>query len=156
MRTPEDLLRPSLSRPAEVASVPYSTNTFFIVAFIGGPLSAALMFALNAWRLGRVAKDAVWVLLALALFAGLTVFLLTPDVGVGLKSALFEVFGDSSARVCMKALALAVFGVAWLCHRREQQSAQMFGLARPNPWAVGIGLIVLGLAVNYAVVAWRG
>ena len=66
----EDLLRPSLSREADVGRAPYGSSAMFLVAFLGGAPAALAMFGLDTWRLGRLRRDAPWLALAFAVTLG--------------------------------------------------------------------------------------
>ncbi len=62
MGSPDDLLQPSLRGdvPANLRA-PYSTQTGVLAAWFGGPLAAIGFAVLNAERLGRSRRDALWI-----------------------------------------------------------------------------------------------
>lgn len=140
----EDLLRPSLSQPADLVATPYSTRAAFLISFIGGPIAALAIFAVNAWRLGRLRRDAGAWLLGACVYAGWIAALVSSAPDAPWKAQLTELLGASPWGLILRLIALTVFGLASFCHRREQRSATLFGLVRPNPWIVGIGLVVAG------------
>ncbi len=152
--TLEDLLRPSLSRPADMAAAPYGNQAAMLTAFFGGPIAATGLFAINTWRLGRMSRDAVWLALALALCVGWIAFARSASVGLALKSELTDWLGSGALTIVQRLAALAVFLLALLRHRREQRSTDMLGLVRPRSWRVTIGLIVLGWACDAALAVW--
>ena len=152
--TREDLLRPSLSRPADVATAPYSSQAAFLTAFFGGPAAAVAMFSINSWRLGRAGRDAAAIALALAAYIGCMVFAQSPDLGLAVKTELLRWLGPGIWTVMLRLIGLAIFLLALLVHRREQRSAELFGLVRPNPWIVGIGLIAFGWACDVGLARW--
>jgi len=144
-----DLLRPTVSEPAQVARAPYSLQTGFLSAFFGGPFAAALMLGLNAWRLKRLPRDAAWALLIAAAFTAWLAFTQQTEPGLALQARLVELGGRNAMSIAARLFALlACVGTA-LLHRREQRSADLFGLQRPNGWGVGIALIVIGWGASH-------
>jgi len=150
MTTPlnPDLLRPSLSDTGQLAAAPYTSQTSFFSAFFGGPFASAAMLLLNAQRLGRLQRDAVWALVIAVAFAAWLVFAYTTPAGHELQARMTEWVGGRSMALAERLMALAAFGVNAALHRREQRSADLFGLKRPNGWIAGIALIVFGFAAT--------
>lgn len=150
MTTPlnPDLLRPSLSGTAPLALAPYTLQTSFFAAFFGGPFASALMLALNAHRLGRLQRDAVWALVIAVAFAAWLCFAYATPAGHQLQLTITGWVGGRSMALVERLLALLAFGVNAALHRREQRSADLFGLKRPNGWVAGIALIVIGYAAT--------
>lgn len=140
----EELLRPSLDGSSRIAAAPYSLQTGMWSAFFGGPLAAAAMIGLNAWRIGRLRRDAAWVLLIVVAHLGWAFFLYGTPTGLGLQAKLVGALGGRALTYCERFIALMAFVVGMLLHRAEQRSTDLFGLKRPNGWIVGIGLIVAG------------
>ncbi|HJW12841.1 MAG TPA: hypothetical protein VJ598_13680 [Albitalea sp.] len=143
-----DLLRPSLSDPAKLAAAPYSQQTGMLVAFFGGPLAIAVLLALDAGRLGRLGRDALWVALVIAGFAAWLWFVARTDAGPAFRAQLIEVLGRRGPAMIERLMALLAFALGMFLHRTEQRSATLFGLKRPNGWVMGIVLIVLGNAAS--------
>lgn len=144
-----DLLRPTVSEPAQVARAPYSLQTGFLSAFFGGPFAAALMLGVNAWRLKRLPRDAAWVVLIAVAFVAWVAFTSRTEPGLALQATLVELVGRNAMSIAARLLALLACIGAALLHRREQRSTDLFGLKRPNGWAVGIALIVIGWGASH-------
>jgi hypothetical protein len=147
----EDLLQPTLTGTAPAAA-PYSVQTTFLTGFFGGPFAALAILAINSFRLRRVSRDAlVWsALLVLLAIGGWLLF--HSAAGADVRSWFTDQFGSRAARFSGQALGLAIVGVGYLLHRREQVNADLMGLARPNGWIGGIGCIVIGMAVSVAFI----
>lgn len=143
-----DLLQPTLSGSARLAAAPYSHATGVWSAFFGGPLAAATMIALNAWRVGRLRRDAVWVVLLIGAYLAWTFFLYATPTGTELRATLTDWLGPRGPAYCDRFIALMTFAGGMLLHRAEQRSADLFGLKRPNGWIVGVALIVGGIAAG--------
>jgi len=155
MTTPlnPDLLRPSLSDPQQLASAPYTLQASFFSAFFGGPFAAALMLALNSYRLGRLRRDVGWVVLVAAAFFAWLVFIYTTAAGHALQQQMTDWVGGRSMALAERLMALLAFAASTALHRREQRSADLFGLKRPNGWVAGIALIVIGSAAAIGLTA---
>lgn len=152
--TPEDLLRPSLSRSADVAAAPYGNQSAMLTAFFGGPIAAVVLFVINTWRLRTLRRDAIWLVVAALTCAGWFVFLHVGTAGSAFKSMLDAWLGSGARTILHRLVALAIFGLAAVRHRGEQRSTDILGMARPNPWGVCIGLIALGWAGDVALARW--
>lgn len=144
MPIPHDLLQPSLQgQPAGRA--PYSQSAVFACAFLGGPPAALMMAGLNAWRLGRLPRDLLWLLPALVVWIGIEAWLFRSDSGAMAFKWLAGWFAGGALNVVRTAIGLAYFAIAaLLLHRREHRMADLMGLPRPNGWLVGLGVIVVG------------
>lgn len=136
----EHLLRPSLAGADQPAPRLYSTQSSFLVAFIGGPAAIVLYSALNSWRLRRPV-DTVAYIVTLALVVAL---MLDGDSGGPVFSAFVGYFGTGSERYLWRLLSLAAFGAFYLMHRKQHRSAQLFGDKPPSPWIAGIACIAGG------------
>jgi hypothetical protein len=134
-----DLLQPSLSDPARLSLAPYSQQTSLLSAFFGGPLALAIVFAVDSRRLSRLGRDAVWIALVLAVYVGWLVFMHKTAAGQQALSFLVSL------------IALLGFALAALLHRKEQRSANLFALPRPNGWIMGIGVIAFGYIASDAL-----
>ncbi|HJY40281.1 MAG TPA: hypothetical protein VJ303_03565 [Steroidobacteraceae bacterium] len=145
----EDLLQPTLTGAVRTAA-PYSVQTTFLTGFFGGPFAALAILAMNSFRLRRVPRDAlVWsALLVLLAIGGWLLF--HSVAGAEVRAWFTDQFGNRAVRFSGQALGLAIVGVGYLLHRREQVNADLMGLTRPNGWIGGIGCIVLGMAVSVA------
>jgi len=148
----EDLLRPSLSDPAAVAAAPYSNQALFVTAFLGGPVAAIGMVALNVWRLGRVRRDAAWLAASCACYVVARVLL--SRSGPSLEPLLSSWLGDGADSVVLRLVALLIALLAMGCHRREQRSTDLFDLRRPSAWIPAIVLIVVGQFVDVLLARW--
>lgn len=144
----EELLRPSLG-DTRSRQAPYSQTMLFVASFFGGPVAAVLGCGLNAWRLGRVLADLPWLLTSLALYAWLEWWLVRVATGVNLSHAVAGVVGISGSRFLVRVLALAVFGLGCLAHRRDHRMAALTGMQAPKSgWWVGLLLVVIGIAAT--------
>ncbi|MEO8155836.1 MAG: hypothetical protein ABI605_22460 [Rhizobacter sp.] len=148
----QDLLRPSLTDQAQPPAAPYTLQTGFFTAFFGGPFAAALMLALNAKRIGRLNQDALWVALIACAFVVWLYFMYATPSGVAAQARLTDLLGERGPMLAQRLLALLAFAAsAWL-HRREQRSADLFALKRPNGWVAGIVFIVLGVLLTLGAI----
>jgi len=145
----EHLLQPSLSASAAPAPALYSTQSSFLVAFLGGPVAIVLYSALNSWRLRRPV-DIVAYLVTLALVVALMV---DHDHGGPLFSAFVDYFGAGSDRYLWRLLALGAFGAFYLLHRKQHRSTQLFGGKAPSPWIPAIACMVVGYGVTVLLLA---
>ena len=127
-------------------------QTTFLTGFFGGPFAALAILAMNSFRLRRIARDAlVWgALLVLLAIGGWLLF--HSAAGADVRSWFKDELGTRAARFSGQALGLAIVGVGYLLHRREQVNADLMGLTRPNGWIGGIGCIVIGMAVSVAFI----
>lgn len=148
----EDLLQPTLTGSARAAA-PYSVQTTFLTGFFGGPFGALAICATNSVRLGRVSKDVVvWTVLLAALALG-GWLLFHSTAGADVRSWFTDQFGARAARFSGQLSGLAIVGVGYLLHRKEQVSADLMGLTRPNGWIAGVLCILFGLALSVAYVS---
>lgn len=144
----EHLLKPSLSGSGSAPAVTlYSTQSSFLVAFLGGPAAIVLYSALNSWRLRRP-LDALAYLATLALT---TLMMIDEEHGGPLFSWFLGYFGRGSERYLWRLLALAAFGAFYLMHRKQHRSAQLFGEKPPSPWLAAIACMVGGFALTVAL-----
>ena len=147
----EDLLQPTLTGTAPAAA-PYSVQTTFLTGFFGGPFAALGILAMNSFRLRRVSRDAlIWSALLVAIAIG-GWLLFHSAAGADVRSWFTDQFGHRAASFAGHALGLAIVGVGYLLHRREQVNTDLMGLTRPNGWIGGIGCIVIGMALSIAFV----
>jgi hypothetical protein len=149
----EDLLQPSLGSEASPQPL-YSPRANFFVAFFGGPFAVIPFSALNAIRLRRLPADLPMYVAAVLLALASLYALLDTSAGAAVAAALgYEKTPARAHRFASRALALVLWGVFHLRHRRFQRSAELLGGARPNPWLPGVACSVLGGAVGVGVVA---
>jgi len=146
------LLTPSLS--SAVVQPLYSVRALFFTAFFGGGAAGLWLSYLNARRLRRQRKDAVYLLLLGAVWLAFQVdlILLTRD-GVLLGAA----WGNTGrgGRALTHLAALLVAGVAFLPHRPFHRAMQVAGMSPASPWlavlaSVGVGLLTNLLAIGLA------
>jgi hypothetical protein len=148
----EDLLQPTLTGNARAAA-PYSVQTTFLTGFFGGPFGALAICATNSVRLRRVSKDvAVWVVLLAALALG-GWLLFHSTAGADVRSWFTDQFGARAARFSGQASGLAIVGIGYLLHRKEQVNADLMGLTRPNGWIGGVLCIVFGIMLSVAYIS---
>ncbi|MDC6168666.1 hypothetical protein [Paucibacter sp. XJ19-41] len=136
----EDLLRPSLPANGALAAAPYSNQVLFLSAFFGGPPAALGCFALNSLRLGRWRRDVVPIAAGAAIYLGLLLW--WQRAGPELIAI------PRMQSLLLRALGLALAGVAAWRHRQEQSVCRLMGLAQPKGLLPGIALIVLAWAVG--------
>src|SRR5690349_3436290 len=145
----EDLLRPTLSDDVRTAA-PYSVQTTFLTGFFGGPFAALAILATNSVRLRRVSSDAAVlgaILVVLALGGWL---LFHSNAGADLRGMFNDQFGDRAARFSGQAAGLAVVGIGYLLHRKEQVNADLMGVTRPNGWIGGLLCMIVGVTLSVA------
>ena len=152
--TRPDLLKPTLSPDVVVVRPPFADVAVFLAALLGGPVAALGMFGANVGRLDRVPRDAGF------LAAGVLVYgfwMLSPygEASVLLSSYLGDMLGTNGRTLMLRLLALSIFVIAMLRHRREQRSADLFALARPSPWLPAIFWIVAGSMIDHALRGMR-
>lgn len=150
----EDLLRPSLSPLATVVKAPFSNQAAFVSAFVGGPVAATAMFAINAWRIGRLGRDAAWVVLALAAYLAWFAYVARPGAALAFNALVTPWLGDAANRILLRLGAMLICLGGMVCHRREQRSTDLFGVKRPNGWLAGAGLIAVGWGANILAASW--
>lgn len=151
----DDLLRPTLNEYA-TARAPYSTTTTFVTSFLGGPIASIAIMALNSIQLERLRRDLpVLIGLSIAYIILMLAVFLT-SIGVEFRAGLSELLGERGLSFFIRLIALALFGIGYALHRKEQRSADIMGLARPNGWIAGLaciaGATVLQLAVSTIIV----
>ncbi len=82
----DELLQPSLSHSA-MAKAPYSLQTTFVTAFLGGPLAAIAITALNSVRLQRWVRDLAPLSMALVAYIGFLLIFTYSEWGINHRSA---------------------------------------------------------------------
>ena len=136
----DELLRPSLAGAA-VARAPYSVRTTFLTAFFGGPLAAIAITAINSVRLQRWARDLVPLAALAAGYIALILGLAWTDWGRNVQDSLDTLAGPRTIIYLHRLIGLALFGLGYAMHRKEQRSADFMGLRRPNGWVAGLACI---------------
>ena len=148
----DDLLRPTLSGYQRSPEL-YNSIGFFLSAFFGGPVGAAIYGGANSHRLGRLSNDLP--LLVAVVAAAFLLPLLLHDAGWLPRIA--GLFGGSESRnygLVMRASGLLTFGAIYLMHRRFFRSARVSGAKGIPGWVPGIAAVVAGIAANFAFVSW--
>ena len=148
----DDLLRPTLSDTQRVPAL-YNTTGFFLAAFIGGPLGAAIYGVANSHRLGRLMKD-VPILLLIAATAYCVPYVLYQH---GWLQQLMTLAGGRETRnyeLFLRALGLLSFGAIYLMHRHFFRAAGVAGAKGLPGWVPGIAAVLLGFMANAAFVQW--
>jgi hypothetical protein len=150
-----DLLQPSLGHETTPQPL-YSPRANFFVAFFGGPFALIPFSALNSLRLRRLGPDLPLLLGAAALVVGSVYAMLETSAGAAVAAAVgLEGAPQRAFRLVSRGLALALWGVFHLRHRRFQRSAELWG-SRPNPWPAGIACSLLGAVIAVGLVALIG
>jgi hypothetical protein len=152
MSPPElhELLQPSLGTPP-LQRAPYSSQTHFLAAFLGGPLAAFGLGVVNAQRLGRVGRDLPWLLALPVAWLGLRWWMARTPEGASAAEALVALLGGRAVGLMDTALALALFGMISLFHRREDNAASLMGLPRPDGRVAGVIAVVVGWGLKIAL-----
>lgn len=142
-----DLLRPSLAAGDATRVSIYSTTTGFMAAYFGGPLGAASIALLNSHRIGRLAKD--WPFALLALLA-VPIYFHWLQLGGG-QQWLTATIGAWSTPYFYRLLGVLFFGLAYGLHRSQYRNMALIGL-KPTPgWIPGLAAIVVGGAYSFLV-----
>ena len=144
----EDLLRPTLAPDVTAPAALYSSNALFLTAFFGGAFALLALAALNVQRLGRVRRDAGYLLLGFALTIALVMGLYRP----GQEWSVAGLTHEGSTRLIWRSFALLLAVGAFLVHRRYYRSMSLVGLEPPSPWKAAIGCCVLGFVAQVAAV----
>ncbi len=148
----DDLLRPTLSDRQSTPAI-YGSTGFFLSAFFGGPLGAAIYGGCNSHRLQRLPKDAPVLLLIVAAAYFLPYVLYQQ----GWLQQLVAVAGGRAARnyeIILRALGLLSFGVIYLMHRDFFRASRVAGSAGLPGWLPGIVAVLLGIWANATFVQW--
>ena len=144
------LLTPSLSQTVGIAPL-YSVGTGVVLGFFGGPVAAGLIMAINARRLGRLAQDA-WLYAVVFVVSGV-IFVLLVD-----HPELFVIeLGDAGQprnmrRFLFSGLGLLTMGLLYVKYRTYYRAMTMSGLESPSPWKTGLAVLVIALALQFALV----
>jgi hypothetical protein len=144
----EELLKPSLSL-TRATIAPYSVNTTVMVAFFGGSLGLIGITALNAWRLGRLGRDAIPLAIMLAAYLGFVWALAQTEWGMAFQTSLLKFIDMKTMSNVYRLIALILCGLSFLLHRSEQRSADVMGLDRPNGWIAGLAFIAGDILVSH-------
>ena len=151
---PHHLLQPSLSGQGQAPqAAPYTQQAGFLTAFFGGPFALAIIFAINSKRLSRLGRDAAWIALAALGYAAWVWFCQRTPGGQEVQAWLVQELGRRGPDIAERFIALAAYALMALCHRREQRSATLFGLDRPNGLWLGLALIVAGNVLSIILAA---
>jgi hypothetical protein len=131
---------------------PYSVRASFFVAFLGGPFGIILFSMVNSWRLERLRSDAPSYV-ALATVAACAMFVTTYWVSSGAMPTWAVPLGEgpSAANHLSRIVGLAVMAIVYLRHRRLLKAQAIAGNNFANPWAIGLGCVVVGTAIGFSV-----
>ena len=142
-----DLLKPSLSGGIPVAPL-YSVGVGYVLSLVG-PFAVGTIMAINAHRLGRLAKDAWIFVIVFAVATALPLaFVLDPS--------LFQIDlnGDEvSFRWALTiGTGLAIMGLLYLRYRRYYRVMMLSGIDSPSPWKMGICVFIGSYYLNSALI----
>jgi hypothetical protein len=146
----DELLRPSLGG-SRIAKAPYSVRTTFLAAFFGGPFAAVAITALNSLRLQRLGRDALPLTAALIAYLAFLTALMATEWGDALVESVKALAGKQAFAYVDRLIALALFGLGYMLHRKEQRSADFMDMPRPNGWIAGLACIVGGHLVLFGI-----
>ncbi len=143
------LLKPSLSPETAIAPL-YSVGTGYVLGFLGGPIAAGIIMAINARRLGRLAQDA-WIFVLVFVLSSVLLFTAFKVPGM----FMFEL-GDgeprSVARLAMAGAGILTMGLLYLKYQTHYRAMALSGMESPSPWKMGIAVLVIAIAIQFAVV----
>ncbi|MEM8983970.1 MAG: hypothetical protein AAGC71_13150 [Pseudomonadota bacterium] len=137
-----DLLTPSLQNDSTMAV--YSVGALIAAAFFGGGVAVVIMGTLNAYRLGRLGRDAILLIGMLLLSVGTLVAMIEMTAG-----------GDTArtARLVNRGLGFVLCGALYLLHQRAFKAMNFLGLDKPSPYVPVIAAIVVSILVTMGVFA---
>jgi hypothetical protein len=98
----------------------------------------------------RRSWDAVPLSIALIGYLGLMLALMDMEWGANFQGSLNELAGARGINYFQRLIALALFGLGYALHRREQRSADVMGLDRPNGFIAGLACIAAGVLASLA------
>jgi len=147
----DDLLKPTLSGYRQPPAL-YGSTGFFLSAFVGGPVGAAVYGSANAWRLGRLARD-LPIIVAIAAAAFLVMLELDRQ---GLLAQLMAALGGRGRNfgIILRGFGLACAGAIYFMHRGYFRAATVSGVAPKPGWIPGIVAVLAGIGANVAFVSW--
>lgn len=151
----DELLRPSLG-DTTIAKAPYSVQTAFLTSFFGGPLAAIAIVAINSVRLQRLLRDLAPLTIALTAYSVFMLALAGTEWGMAFRATMKEFAGERAVSYLHRVIALVLFGLGYVLHRKEQRSADLMGLDRPNGWIAGLACIVGSFVLLFALDAIVG
>jgi hypothetical protein len=136
----DDLLRPSLSLGDDVARAvaPWDPSSLWMATFFGGGFAAALLFGLNARRLG-VGRQALWlapVLVVATLATSAAVYAYREQLG-----------GDT--RIAIRVASVALGAIGWSVQRRRFRTFVTAGGEPGKALLPSLGGIAFGLALMF-------
>lgn len=144
----ESLLRPSLGAEQSQRLPPYSNRAQFLSGFFGGPPAALALWGVNAYRLRRLKRDAIW--LVLGTLAWISVSgLVSAHCTLALCQTLQE--WQLSPRLVLRCLALLLVLPAITLYRKEQAASRLMGQKTPDGTWLALGLIAGGIVVQIAL-----
>ena len=155
MNRQNDLLQPSLRGDVSASlRAPYSTQTGVLAAWFGGPLAAIGFAVLNAHRLGRLRRDALWIAALTVAWVALMYWQMSTDPTNAIKQWLLVNASDLPTRYGYRVLALVYCGIATFMHNQQRRATTMFGGERPNGVVAGLILVAAGFAFEYTRLEW--
>jgi hypothetical protein len=148
----ELLLQPTLSSSSATRPI-YSVRASFFTAFFGGVYAIVILSWLNSHRLRRLPSD-IWIYLVIAIGWSLMLVWFGSTIASGEAPQWLLAFGNAqrTARYAGRFLALVVFCVVYLLHRRFHQAQATVGSDPPNPWPVGIGAAAASIVLTFVFV----
>jgi hypothetical protein len=144
----DDLLEPTLAGDGRPLQAIYSQRTGYVTSFFGGPMAGAIVTAVNARRLGRLAQDA-WLI---AFGVVLAIALLWWQARLGGNEWLESTLGRTGPRIAPRIAGLGYFAVSLLVHRPFHRHMELAGIDSPSGWGVGIMAMVVSTVIYVALV----
>ena len=149
----DDLLRPSIASEI-VPLTPYSVTAMFFMGFLGGPLAVIALTTINSKRLQRWRRDLLALSLTTIGFFAFLVALFSTQAGLDFRTFVDDLAGGGGGlRIFIRILGLVFFGMSFLLHRKEQRTADLMGMKRPNPWLIGIACIIGAAVIQFILVS---
>lgn len=140
----DDLLTPTITYVPQPVHRPWRVDSLVYPAFVGGPLAATYLGAINARRLGVGNRPIALIVAtgAVAFIAQLLVIVL-----------LLDEQSTGVQRLGLSAAGLAVWGVAKYVQRRPFRIFLLRGGQPAGLWGVGIGTVLASIVVEVLLIS---
>jgi len=137
----DDLYRPTLSASDDVARAdkPWDPSSLWVATFFGGGIAGALLFGLNAKRLG-VPRQALW--LAPTLFAA--------AVAALVAIVVFEARLADNERIVSRIVGVALGAIGWSVQRRRFRTVVAAGGEPGKALLPSLAAIAGAIALHFA------
>lgn len=140
----DDLLKPTLSDKKLLEPL-YSVGALIGAGFFGGGLSVCIVAAENARRQQRLAKDAVWLILAAIVSIAVMYLAIAQQVESG------ETIESRTVRFANRAAGFVLAGLFYWLHRTAYRTQRFTAVDAPSPYALVFLAIVLSIGITMAL-----